>query len=125
MSTEEENIKLLFDRYSNKGDLLDDQWYEDFMDNAEKISNSFYIDWSNRTDSENYSNGDELESIYVLREEGLKLYWSRTSTGGFQGPFDNYDDAIIALGYDPEDFPPSSEEDDDEEEEDEEDEFDN
>jgi hypothetical protein len=53
MSTEEENIKLLFDRYSNKGDLLDDQWYEDFMDNAEKISNSFYIDWSNRTDSEN------------------------------------------------------------------------
>lgn len=107
MSTREKNIKLLFERFGDEGKVLDDEWYEDFMDNAESFGN-FFIDWSNTTDSGNYSSGDEHEAIYTFNEEGLNLYWSRTSTGGFQGPFDNYDDAIIALGYDPKKFPPPS-----------------
>ena len=114
MSIKEKNIKLLFERFGDEGEVLDEEWYEDFMDNARSLSNFFQIDWSNATDSGNYSSGDEHEAIYTLNEEGLNLFWSRTSTGGFQGPFDDYDDAIIALGYDPKNFPPPTEDEEDE-----------
>lgn len=112
MSNEEKNIKLLFERFSNEGDVLDDQWYEDLMNNPSSLGNVFDIDWSNTTDSGNYSSGDEHEAIYTLNKDGLNLCWSQTSSGGFQCPFDHYDDAIIALGYDPKNFPPPSNEED-------------
>lgn len=81
-------------------------------------------EWRNETDSGNFACGDESERLFSMHEDGLSAYFIETSSGGFDGPFATYDEAVAALGYDPATFDPSEgmDEDEDEDEEEEEEE---
>ena len=110
--------KALFDRYSEEGDALDDDWFESLFtrckDDCDPVPLDIY--WDGETDSGNYASGDEAEIIWELSDGGFKAYWAESSTGGAQGPFGDVDGAVRALGYDPAEFPPEPPKDEDEEE---------
>jgi len=60
--------------------------------------------YSGETDSENFASGDDAEKIFSESAGGETFYWAGSSTSGGMGPFATLEEAIRALGYDPETF---------------------
>lgn len=60
--------------------------------------------FSSETDSGNFASGDEAEKILSESAGGETFYWAATSSAGGMGPFATLEEAIRALGYDPETF---------------------
>lgn len=94
-------LRLYFEAFAGKGDVLTDDWllehFEEEQDDLEEI-------FSSETCSDNPACGDESESIYERHSADHTFYFAVTSTGGVHGPFLDCDEAIRALGYDPEFF---------------------
>jgi hypothetical protein len=96
--------KLFFEKYATEGDVQNCDWFEEFFEKA--YGNGWInTDWSNETDSDNFSCGDDYEELLEFDGE-LAAYWIRTSCGGLSGPFVDMDEAISALGYNPKNWPP-------------------
>jgi hypothetical protein len=64
------------------------------------------IEWDNENDSGNFAAGDESERIFSFSDEGFVTYWTQSTFNGVKGPFEKYDEAVEALGYDSASFPP-------------------
>ncbi len=117
MMTNDEFRRFFFDCYAADDDGFDDEWFEAFFENAYSNGDPAWIDidWDNETNSGNFASGDEEEMLYLFSDEGFVAYWTRSTFNGLQGPFETYDEAVVALGYDPASFPsdpPESDEDD-------------
>ena len=100
--------EVLFERFAEKGDVCDNDWFETFVKNAREHGDPAWldIDWQNETDSGNFSSGDESELLLSLSDKNFEAYWTESTFNGIQGPFEHYDEAVKALGYDPASFPP-------------------
>jgi len=100
---------------SNQDSLLC-RHHELFAEDDEPFSEDWAIDYFEKyldrldivhqgvAGSGNFSSGDEAECIYSQSHENEVFYWIATSSGGPEGPFAKLNDAISALGYDPESF---------------------
>lgn len=101
--------KILFDRYAEQEDTFGDDWFESFFINAHERGDPAWIDleWCNETDSGNFSSGDESEKFFKLSDNGFEAHWTESTFRGLQGPFEDYDEAVKSLGYDPATFPPN------------------
>ncbi|MDB4271774.1 hypothetical protein N9134_01370 [Akkermansiaceae bacterium] len=96
--------KLFFKKYATEGDVRNCDWFEEFFEKA--YGNGWInTDWSNETDSGNFVCGDDHEELLEF-DGDLAAYWVRTSCGGLEGPFAGMSEAILALGYDPKNWPP-------------------
>ena len=93
-------VKRHFEIYRNKKDVLSGDWVIDYFDRRGATA-QMDLEYSNETDSGNYSCGDDAEMIYSQMIDEQKIYWIKTSTGGPSGPFLTADEAIKALGYYP------------------------
>ena len=87
--------------FAEDGEPFGEDWAMEYF---EKYLDRLDIEHCGETGAGNSSSGDEREIIYSQRDGAEIFYWVATSTGGPQGPFADLDDAISALGYDPESF---------------------
>ena len=99
--TDEELIKQHFKDYHKKGYVFSENWARDYFDRHPTPSMEMDTEYSNETDSGNFSCGDEAERIYSQPVGALTIYWVQTSTGGASGPYRVINEAIEALGYSP------------------------
>ena len=104
----EELRKTLFERYAQEGAVCDDDWFESFFESVRQRDDpmQFNIYWDNETDCGNFASGDEAEKIFDLSDNGFEVFWIESTFRGAQGPFEDLDGAVKALGYDPASFPP-------------------
>jgi hypothetical protein len=100
--------RIFFERYAEQDETLDEGWFEAFFEEAFRSGHpaEMDIEWDNETDSGNFASGDESERIFSFSDEELVTYWTQSSFNGVQGPFEKYDEAVEALGYDSASFPP-------------------
>jgi hypothetical protein len=101
MNDENSLLRRHHELFAEDGELFGEDWAMEYF---EKYSGRLDVEHSGETSSGNSSSGDEREIIYAQRNGAEIFYWVATSTGGPQGPFAGLDDAISALGYDPESF---------------------
>jgi hypothetical protein len=87
--------------FAANGEPFDEDWHHQYFEN---YSDDLDVEYSGETNSDNYASGDESETIYSQKHQDEQFFWICTSSGGFQGPYNNIDQAISALGYDPEKF---------------------
>ncbi len=97
--TDEELLEQHFKAYRRKGQSYSEDWVSDYFNR--RPYSGMDIEYSNETDSGNFSCGDEAEIIYSQPVGNLTIYWVQTSTGGPSGPFRVINEAIEALGYSP------------------------
>ena len=74
------------------------------IDYYERHGSDLDIEFSSESDSDNPGSGADGEQIRSQRWEEETFYWVCTSTGGPEGPFMTYGEAVCALGYDPSNF---------------------
>jgi hypothetical protein len=114
--TNDEFRTAFFERYREDGDTCDDEWFDAFFEQA--LENGHPVDmdieWENESDSGNFASGDESETLFSFTDSGFTCYWTQSTFSGSQGPFEKYDEAVLALGYDPAAFPPDPPEKEDE-----------
>lgn len=99
-SNRENLLRRHFEIYRNKKDVFSGDWVIDYFDRRGATA-EMDLEYSNETDSGNYSCGEEAEMIYSQMIDAQRIYWILTSTGGPRGPFLTADEAIEALGYYP------------------------
>lgn len=100
--TPEEFRQAYFEQYSEDGDVLDDDWFQDYFDSS--------TDWL----EVEYRAPDEGFVVYSDPESDIGGFWAATSGGVIEGPFQTMGELAVALGYSPRNFPPDGDSDDDE-----------
>lgn len=114
--TNDEYRETFFEAYADHGDNCDDEWFETFFDRAfnEGDPVELEVEWESHPDTKKVPEGVESEKLLSFDDGDGTSYWAYSSTSGSQGPFERRKEAIEALGYDPDEFPPDSSELDDE-----------
>lgn len=92
--TPEEFRQAYFEQYADDGDVCDDAWFQQYFDNS--------TDWLEVI----YRAPDEGLVVFIDPESDLGGYWSATSGGVVEGPFQTKAELAVALGYSPDNFPP-------------------
>ena len=105
--TNDEFRQTFFDGYSEQGDDCDDTWFEAFFLKAVEEGDpaDMELDWE--SDSEGADG--ETEKLYSFDDGDGLSFWTLAG-GEVQGPFETKNEAVDALGYDPDSFPPDSSE---------------
>jgi hypothetical protein len=98
--TDEELLKKHFAQYSRRGQKFSADWLYEYF-NTKSCYVDLNLEYSNKTDSGNFSCGDEAEHIYSQPLGRRSIYWALTSSGGPSGPYLNVDEAIESIGYSP------------------------
>ncbi len=114
--THDEFRESFFEAYGESSDSFNDAWFEAFFhkvyDEGDPVE--FEIEWESHAEGVSVPAGVESEKLLIFDDGDGICYWTLSSLSGSQGPFESRTEAIDALGYDPDEFPPDSSDEDEE-----------
>ena len=114
--TNDEFRESFFEAYAEHGESSTDEWFEAFFNRAFNDGDpvELEIEWESHADTKKVPEGVDSEKLLSFDDGDGISYWTLSSLSGSQGPFERRKEAIEALGYDPDEFPPESAEAEDE-----------